>query len=309
MKPTYLMSATTLKDINQVKYDHWIVSEKLNGHRCFWDGGISRGLRMVPWASRKPKNGCTGLWSRWGHPIYAPTWFLDALPKDLLLDGELFDYSLTRQEITSAVKKHNPNDGEWKDIKFYVFASPLPRQVFAPRHVEYKPLDINFHLEGPDHEFMEVPSDFYECYEFLKSYCDHPIRICEQCVATEVDLTSWEKGIKARGGEGLVFRRRDAGWIGARSNFLLKYKFVEDSEGVVIDYELGKGKLEGMMGALWVEENGLEFKISGFTNEQRRLVNGWPVHFPKGKLVNFTFSGRSTKGVPQEARFNSEVIA
>ena len=38
----------------------WFVSEKLDGQRCFWDGGISRGLptEQVPWASIiDPKTG------------------------------------------------------------------------------------------------------------------------------------------------------------------------------------------------------------------------------------------------------------
>jgi hypothetical protein len=70
----------------------WFVSEKLDGTRCFWDGGISRGLptEQVPWASIiDPKTGqkktkikpvATGLWSRYGNPIMAPDWWLNQLP-------------------------------------------------------------------------------------------------------------------------------------------------------------------------------------------------------------------------------------
>ena len=62
----------------------WFISEKLDGTRCFWDGGLSRGLptEQVPWASIiDPKTGkkkakikpiATGLWSRYGNPIIAP---------------------------------------------------------------------------------------------------------------------------------------------------------------------------------------------------------------------------------------------
>ena len=38
----------------------WFVSEKLDGTRCFWDGGLTRGLptEQVPWASIiDPKTG------------------------------------------------------------------------------------------------------------------------------------------------------------------------------------------------------------------------------------------------------------
>lgn len=56
----------------------FFLSEKLDGTRCFWDGGLSRGLRTeeIPWASKTdPKTGrrkakikrtATGLWSRYG---------------------------------------------------------------------------------------------------------------------------------------------------------------------------------------------------------------------------------------------------
>ncbi|MGO9107157.1 MAG: hypothetical protein ACLQDH_13660, partial [Dissulfurispiraceae bacterium] len=79
----------------------WYISEKLDGTRCFWDGGLSRGLppESVPWASvTDPKTGerkakikpiATGLWSRYGNPIMAPDWWLNRLPA-CPLDGELW---------------------------------------------------------------------------------------------------------------------------------------------------------------------------------------------------------------------------
>ena len=65
----------------------YFLSEKLDGTRCFWDGGLSRGVptEQVPWASLiDPKTGqkktkikpvATGLWSRYGNPIIAPDEF------------------------------------------------------------------------------------------------------------------------------------------------------------------------------------------------------------------------------------------
>ena len=60
------------------------VSEKLDGARVFWDGGITRGMATtsVPWANiwdpkkpgelkKKIKPFATGLWSRYGNPIIA----------------------------------------------------------------------------------------------------------------------------------------------------------------------------------------------------------------------------------------------
>src|SRR6056297_2593239 len=78
-----------------------IASEKLDGNRCFYDGGITRGVDTinVPWSAiHHPKTGkvkdkikpkATGLWSRYANPIQAPDWFLDQLPP-VPLDGELY---------------------------------------------------------------------------------------------------------------------------------------------------------------------------------------------------------------------------
>ena len=46
------------------------MSEKLDGVRCFWNG--------------------KEMWTRNAKPFYPPNWFIDILPKDLALDGELW---------------------------------------------------------------------------------------------------------------------------------------------------------------------------------------------------------------------------
>lgn len=81
------------------KIGGWCLSEKV-GPRCFWDGGITRGMRPldIPWASVvDPVNYAvkkdlvpfsTGLWSKDCTTIYAPSWFLDKLPP-FACDGAL----------------------------------------------------------------------------------------------------------------------------------------------------------------------------------------------------------------------------
>jgi len=52
------------------KPDGWLMSEKLDGVRCYWNG--------------------KEMFTRNGKPFYPPDFFKDALPKDLALDGELW---------------------------------------------------------------------------------------------------------------------------------------------------------------------------------------------------------------------------
>ncbi|HMA79100.1 MAG TPA: hypothetical protein VKP88_08340, partial [Candidatus Paceibacterota bacterium] len=100
LRREFLMLADTYK-ADKHEAIGMIGSEKLDGMRALWDGGVSRGdaTENVPWASvTNPKTGekkakikpiATGLWSRYGSPINAPDWFLDQLPT-VPLDGELY---------------------------------------------------------------------------------------------------------------------------------------------------------------------------------------------------------------------------
>ena len=61
----------------------WLISEKLDGVRCFWNG--------------------TQMLTRNGNLFYPPDWFIKELPKDLALDGELFTTRDDFQKIVSIV--------------------------------------------------------------------------------------------------------------------------------------------------------------------------------------------------------------
>ena len=110
------------------------LSEKLDGTRCFWDGGVSRDLPTdsVPWASiLDPKTGkkkakikplATGLWSRYGNPIMAPDWFLNGLPA-CPLDGELWAGRGNFQLCRSICGGDEP-DPRFKQIKYAVVLVP-----------------------------------------------------------------------------------------------------------------------------------------------------------------------------------------
>lgn len=141
----FLMLAETYDSKKQGLGD-WYCSEKLDGMRCLWDGGITTGLNMseVPWSNRIREAGnrvegsgneriCTGLWSRYGKPIHAPEWFVRQLRDNFPypLDGELWIGKGQFQNVMSAVKKLDPVDSEWERVKFMVFDAPSYQQVFA----------------------------------------------------------------------------------------------------------------------------------------------------------------------------------
>ena len=67
----------------------WLMSEKLDGVRCFWNG----------------KN----IYSRAGNKFEPPQWFLDELPDNLALDGELWT---KRDDFQTAVGIVKTKDGK-----------------------------------------------------------------------------------------------------------------------------------------------------------------------------------------------------
>jgi hypothetical protein len=120
----------------------WFISEKLDGTRCFWDGGVSRGVptEEVPWASIiDPKTGkrkakikpvATGLWSRYGNPIIAPDEFLNLLPC-CPLDGELWAGRGNFQLCRSICGGDTPDPRFMEHIVYAVYSSPPLASIFA----------------------------------------------------------------------------------------------------------------------------------------------------------------------------------
>ena len=123
-------------------------------------------------------------------------------------------------------------------------------------------------------------------------------------------LVGWEERLTERleevtneGGEGLIVRHPTMPWKPGRDWGLLKVKKLRDSEGIVVGWKPGLGKFDGMMGSLTIDWHGTIFDLSGFTDQERQLVEGWPVAFPRGTEVRFRYRELSDDGVPKFASF------
>jgi DNA ligase-1 len=65
----------------------WLMSEKLDGVRCYWNG--------------------SAMYTRNGNAFYPPDWFKKALPADMALDGELWSKREDFQKIVSVVRRQD----------------------------------------------------------------------------------------------------------------------------------------------------------------------------------------------------------
>jgi DNA ligase-1 len=215
----------------------WLSSYKLDGVRAWWDG--------------------EKFWSRLGNQYHAPQWFKDLMPKGVILDGELFAGNGRFQETVSIVRKLNPVDSEWKNIKFMVFDMPKHGGPFEDRILALAKL-IREEYQG-----YYVSKDERNCHIDILEH-DH---VKDNKHAREWHLALAEK----YGYEGIMLRKPGSMYEEGRSHTLLKVKSFKDCEVTVTGYEKGKGKHKGRTGALVCKmDDGTQVSVgTGLTDKER----------------------------------------
>jgi len=284
------------------------LSEKLDGQRAFWDGGVSRGVlaSQVPWANterdarlRTPPI-ATGLWSRYGNVIHAPDWWLDKLP-NILLDGELYCGRGQFQKMRSIVGEHTPGAG-WQSVRYMAFDAPPAQVVFADRDINItnfkKRLRGCFGWWAEQAKANSTPADMVFCdrLKFLRKHITagstatlhEQTQLPMQTAEAEAIIADRLNDVTSNGGEGLILKSPFSLYKCERVYDLLKVKRLQDAEGRVVGYIAGdlpdntrtvsgdaSGKLLGKLGSLVVEaagpNGGVIFNLSGFTDAEREL--------------------------------------
>ncbi len=117
-KPNLLL-LKTYKDQN---ISGWVMSEKLDGIRAYWDG--------------------CNLLTRNGNIIYAPKWFTKDYPS-FPIDGELWTKRKDFENISSIVRDKIPSNN-WKQIKHYIFEVPNTSGNLYQRLNKVKPYENNY---------------------------------------------------------------------------------------------------------------------------------------------------------------------
>ena len=220
----------------------WWMSEKLDGVRAIWNG-----LTLV---------------SRTGKEFCAPAWFIEDLPDNVMLDGELWEGHGRFQKTVGTVRS---GSGDWSRIKFMVF-DVVSKDVYEIRKANLEKLRLPGHC-----------------------------RVLEQTLCKgEEHLSEFESDILISGGEGVMLRRRNSLYDHKRSANLLKMKNFQTDEAVVTGYTEGKGKHTGRLGALICEYMGKTFNIgTGITNSMRELPP------ERGSRVTFSFFETTDAGIPR----------
>jgi DNA ligase-1 len=227
---------------------YW-VSEKYDGVRAYWNGSV--------------------LKTRSGNIINAPQSWLKELPNQHL-DGELWIGHYHFEEVSAVIRRKQPRDEEWKNIKFMVFDLPTHPGSFKER----------FNML---HEIItNTPASHLKIVE------QHPIQNHPQ-------LKRLLAQYAAQGAEGLMLKHIHSTYDSGRSNSLLKMKPYLDDEAKVVAYLPGKGKYHQKLGALLVKDaQGRKFKIgTGFSDQERSSPP------PLGSIITYQYHGETNSGLPR----------
>ncbi len=231
----------------------WWMSEKLDGVRAYWDG-----KQFI---------------SRQGNVYMAPDWFIEDLPDDVHLDGELWMGRKMFQKAVSIVRRMDKSD-QWKEIKFLVFDAPKLGEVFEAR------------------------------IAFIRQFLDErQTKYAEPHVHTRCESTDHLKEELARveslGGEGLMLRKPGSKYEVGRSHTLLKVKSFFDADALVIEHLPGAGRHKGRMGALNVQmSDGTKFSVgTGFSDAERENPPA------VGAIISFRYQELTDAGVPRFPSF------
>ena len=115
-KPQIQLANLYHEGVDVTKY---LVSEKLDGVRAYWDG-----KKLV---------------SREGTVYNAPKWFVADFPKTHL-EGELWIARGKFEEVSGIVRKEDPKEEGWKRVHLMLFDMPQSKEIFEKRYEDMKNL-------------------------------------------------------------------------------------------------------------------------------------------------------------------------
>ncbi|NTV10832.1 MAG: DNA ligase [Zoogloea sp.] len=248
--PPILLAEVYRSGIDPSRY--W-VSEKYDGVRALWDGSELR--------------------FRSGRPVHAPAWFIAGLPP-VPLDGELWMGRRSFERLSGVVRKEQPVDAEWRQVRYMVFELPGAAGTFSARIARMREL-----VAAAGVPWLHAVEQFR--------------------VGDRTELQRRMDEVVRNGGEGLMLHLAEAPYLTGRSEVLLKLKPWLDTEATVVAHLPGRGKYAGLLGALEVETpQGRRFRIgTGFSDAVRRAPP------PVGAVITYRYRELTADGTPRFASY------
>lgn len=238
-----------------------------------------RGISLADYWISEKYDGIRAHWtgrqllSRQGIPIQAPAWFTHNWPATAL-DGELWAGRGQFAAVQSAVAQGAADDAGWRALRYMVFDTPAHAGNFTQRQRQ-----LQRSVQGIAQSWVQQAPQWQ--------------------LSSHDALMRQLRSLSQHGAEGLMLRRADSPYRAGRSDDLIKLKLFEDAEATVVGHLPGKGKYQGLTGALLVEmPSGQRFKIgSGLSDAER--ANPPAV----GSTITYRYNGTHPSGLPRFARY------
>lgn len=280
----YSESMKTPKGFEKYAPLDWLMSEKLDGYRARFNPNTQS------FVSRQNK-------------LYnTPKWFSEFMP-DIHIDGELFCGRDAFQNM-GVVRKKNPIDSEWFNVKFYAYDLPEETGTFSQRYEKLK-LIVS--------QYENIWKQIQENFEMFKNV-SCPLVLTEHIKVKSMDhMKQFYNSVLKLKGEGIMLKDPESDYENKRSNYLLKYKPNFDAEAIIVGYKEGSGKYSGKLGSFVCQpliNNGdyqikdvdkkHEFSMSGMDDSIRE---SYLSTHPVGTIITYEYSGFTNSRKPRFARY------
>lgn len=247
------------------------MSEKWDGYRAVWDG--------------------ENFYSRNTSVYHSPEYFRKLMPKNIMLDGELW-IGRGKFEQSGLFRHKYADPKQWKaaNVKYKVFDIPSLKKPFEARMKELQDL-----VKKTCHNIPRGALGPSGC----------PLEYTKQIkVTSRQQVEKFFREILDMGGEGVMLRKPASMYEWKRSGTLLKVKPVLDSECVITGYTKGTGKYKDYLGAFkcqWTHDGEkVNFKVSGMTDQIRR---DYEKTHPVGTVLTIRYNELTELGAPRHPRY------
>lgn len=270
------------------------ISDKLDGVRCLAKCKLSEhfGIKVVT------------LESRTGQPYIVPhitDELLGIMEPGDILDGELYVHGPSLQDITSAVKRTDP------EKKIAAAHRKMQKACggddYADAEAEYAEAvmieslrkDLEFHvfdivlMDTPFEERLEILTE-YSNSRFLNDIASYVVMVPYQYVDNLEDLTTQLKWCIKRGFEGIMYRTKGGLYeSGKRSSGLWKFKLFMDSEFLILDVEPQKDDGSGFLVQNDLNDETFSVTLGSMAQRAEFLANK---ELYIGKLITVKYQAR-----------------
>lgn len=291
VKPEGKTGKAFIKD-DEFERNNIVIQPKFDGIRCMAHLDSNNEVELY---SRTAKNfyGLTNITRDVSDLLFKQNIYP---PKDIYLDGEIYEHGKQLQDISGAVRGEATKSGNVvrSDLKYYVFDCL-----------------IITHPNMPQSERLNILKRM-----FANKQYDNMVFVESQPVSSRAEMEEKYAHLLDEGYEGAIARRLDRIYEPSKNSYhsdaLLKIKPFHTSEYEIIGYTDGRGKDKGAVLFKMKTANGHEFVVApkGMTYDERKELftkfkedkNIFNQEY-KNKMATIQYASLSKDKVPQQGKF------